>query len=338
MKRRMTMKLGDYPRMYKIVDASPNLLQHLGNGLYLDRAVDLVAEADVNRGAAGFSLARMQVVQLPGPRCRSPYRCFFPEGREGRPVNTGDGDTPDPLSPESVAARGQSYFHVQVGSFLLQLLRNPYGYSGRCSTWPTVEMVEQSAAGLNRGLWRRVLEAMLLLCRALSRDMVAFNALAGNTMKRLHLVSHQPPPGLGPYALQGVAAQLGDAARRDVVRIGSREGYPIDAWRFGLEDPEDCAVQAAGLVSRWHDVGGPFATASVAAVMEDDRAVLYVTPRHRLLSPFGWPGMPAVMEVMGVGVSSQPEMVARVRSGAWGHADFERLLASLRPHGVEFLG
>jgi len=41
--------------------------------------------------------------------------------------------------------------------------------------------------------------------------------------------------------------------------------------------------------------------------------------------------------VMGVGVSSRPDLIGRVRGGEWGHADFGRLLASLRPAGVRSL-
>ncbi len=222
--------------------ASANLQQHLGTTFSLRRAVDLVVEADAAAGNSGFSLARMQVVQLPPPGGRrAPYLCFFPEGRESRPVNTADGCFHDPLSPESVERRRQNYFHVQVGSLLLQLLSNPYGYATRCATWPTVEMMEQALAGRDAGLWLRLIETMLLLCTALDGDVVAFNALAGNSMRRLHLVSHQPPPGLGPYALQGVAAQREDAERRGVMHLGPADGYPIDAWRFGLEDPLHCA-------------------------------------------------------------------------------------------------
>jgi len=325
--------------MEEFESASPNLTVYLGNGLTLEAAVDLVVDADAAAGRIGFTLGRMQVVQLPPPsHGQPPFYCFFPPGREDRPVNAAEGgESPDPLSPESVERSGQSYFVVSLTGWRLLLLANPFAYSARCATWATHAMVEQAAVGREAGLWQGLLEAMLRLCQALNGDIVGFNALAGNSMKRLHAVSHRPPPGLGPYPLQRAAAELGAAALRGRAHLGPETGYPLDAFRFGYRDPGESAVLAAELVEKWQRIGGPFATASVAAVLEDGGPALYVVPRNRLLFPFGWPGMAAVMEVMGVGVSSRPDLIGRVRGGEWGHADFGRLLASLRPAGVRSL-
>ncbi len=130
---------------------------------------------------------------------------------------------------------------------------------------------------------------------------------------------------------------MGSVERRSAGRIGRDSGYPLDAWRFGFPSQDESADAASRLLDRWAEAGGPHATATIAAALEDDVPVLYVVPRNRLLSPFGWPSPPAVMEVLGVGVSSRPDFIDRVRGGDWGYENFRRFLSSLCPRGIERL-
>jgi hypothetical protein len=323
--------------MIRFLRASADLAHHLDESLTLCSAVDLVIDGDLAIGRCAFNISKTQIVRIPAENGAPCFCCVFPPNREDRPVNSGDAyNGHDPLSPASVQNSGQSFFEIDSGGLRLLLLCNPWGYAERCATWSAVEDIAQTDGGTVIP-WRELMGAQLDLCAELQGDVLAFNALAGNSQRRLHLVSHRPPHAVGPYAVQQAATRAGAAARRSVLHLGQHGEYPIDVWRYGFESTSESAAAAADLIERWHAAGGPFATVTVAAALEDGYAVLYVTPRNRLLAPFGWPGAPAVMEVLGAGVTSKPEFVNRVRDGDWGHEHYRRFLLSLRPHGVERL-
>ena len=177
--------------------------------------------------------------------------------------------------------------------------------------------------------WYRVLKTMLRLCTECSGHMVGFNGIAGNSLDHLHLVSHRPPDGHGLYAVQQVVERLG--VRSGSVHIGPENGYPINVWRLSFPDCELLVRTATGLISEWQKVGGLSPTVNCAAALEHDQPTLYIFPRSALLVPWGWPGMPAILEMLGVFVASTSETVENVRSGAWGQHHFSQVLSSLRP-------
>lgn len=305
----------------------------------LGALVDSVITADSELGRLNYSPGTTQVVKLPKPQIDNPqFRVVFPKGREERPVNSGEGHvSTDPLSLDTVKAIGQNYILLLIMSFRILLLANPYGYMPQCATWAAGDMIEQAEVSTTPGLWLKLLEVMLFVCRALGNAVIGFNGLAGNSLRRLHFVSHRPLAGMGPYALQQVAAKLDASALRSIGHIGPEHGYPIDAWRFGFERYSESASAAAAFIQEWEGLRGAYGTVSVAAAVENDKPVLYVIPRDRMLSAFGWPGMAAIMEIIGAGVTSRPEFITRVRNGDWGHDNYVRFIASLRPDGVECL-
>jgi hypothetical protein len=172
---------------------------------------------------------------------------------------------------------------------------------------------------------------MLQLCSCLGDHVVGFNELAGNSLDHLHLVSHQPVHGLGPYGVQQSAARLSRRMRWSVAQVGIAQGYPIELWRVGLSDIGAAAAAGAALIAKWRASGGPSASANSAAVMEDGHPVLYVFPRCGLLRAHGWLSSPAFMELMGVFIASNPAEMMSVRDGRLDHRHFSRILLSLSP-------
>jgi hypothetical protein len=144
-------------------------------------------------------------------------------------------------------------------------------------------------------------------------------------------VSHQPIGCLGLYGVQQSALTLSARDRAGIAEIRKSRRYPVEVWRIGLRDADRSATAAASLIDAWRVLGGPSASANCAAMMEDGRPVLYIFPRCRLLHAWGWRSAPAIMEMMGVFIATDPEEIAHVRCGHWGHNHFAQVLASLRP-------
>jgi hypothetical protein len=317
---------------FRVLDAHPSLKKHVTD-LTPDRGADLVIEGDVGDDRIKYDESKADIVQLCPPAKEQPTFWFFGCSRRGeRPQSPPPGLCP--ICLPAIRQSGQHYFVIEILQFLLVILANPFAYAPRCITWAAVEDLDQSISG---SLWPIVLRAMLFLCDALVSDIIGFNALVGNSLSHLHFVSHRPPAGIGLYPLQRSALMLSDLERAGAARVGSELGYPLEAWRFGFPDLSDTVAAAFALIERWQELNPMFNSVNVAAAMEDGVAVLYVIPRSRLLRPWGWSDMPAVVESLGVFVSGRSETISSVRLGEWDYNHFWRVLASLRPSGVEGL-
>jgi len=219
---------------------------------------------------------------------------------------------------------------VNLASTSMLMLANPFGYFDECITWGMGDHLAQACADATwTEDWGRVFETMLFVCQELGNHVVGFNETCGNSIDHLHIVSHRPPDGIGPYPVQQVAASLG--ADQGILRIGLDCEYPMEVFRFCLPDLRATSNAAAALMAKWRQQGGSFASANAAAVIENGSAALYVIPRNKILKPWGWQSNPAFLEMCGVFIASRAYEVARVRRGLWGYEHFFRVLASLRP-------
>jgi hypothetical protein len=317
----------------RVVDVHENLRSEIP-GLTLPSAPDKVLGADRLDGRIQYDADNAEIIQLvPAPDDgRPPFWLYSALARAQRPQNLQRGVSP--ISIEAVRLSGQHFFVVELIRWLWLILANPFAYAPRSLTWAAADPLEQAVVDSgDMGLWRMILEVMLFVCQSIGGDIVGFNARVGNSLNQLHFVSHRLPDGIGPYALQQVAAKLDSGAKRSVAHIGRDHNYPIDAWRFGFPYVDTNIEAAVELLARWLRMS-PNHSANVAAVMEDGVPVLYVVPRNRLLRPWGWLDMPAVVEVLGGWVASREEVVARVRTGDWDYNHFWCALASVRPLGV----
>jgi hypothetical protein len=313
--------------------ASRGLEKHLGSDLHVDGAPEILIEADHVAFVPPFV-----PMPLPPPVGeRGPTYHFVPApNRVNRPVRTGTGDSvEDPLDIEVARTRGQNFFVLLVLDCPLLLLANPFPYSPNCATWAFmgVEMTQQIAASRDSRRIRQVLRIILALCHASPRDVFGFNGTAGNSLNRLHFVSHRPSHKVRPYAVQQVAAGLGAGLRSSKCLIAPHLSYPIEVARFGYPDPSRSAEEAAAFVERLQSFNADW-TFNAAAAVEGGVPVLYVAPRDKTLRPSGWPAQFGFMEILGVGVASNADLVGRVLSGRFTRADWERALSSLRLSSV----
>jgi len=311
---------------FRLLAGSPGVCE--GPPVSLAQLAARIAAADTAAGRASYRLERTEIVQIQSLASGPTYFVHFTPGRAERPMHPPG----CPICLPRVRESGQNYAVIRLLDWELTLLANPWGYMPQCTTWATREHLPQ-ACGLadSPNSWRTIFELMLQLCSRLGDHVVGFNELAGNSLDHLHFVSHQPVNGLGLYAVQQCAARLSRRERLDVARVGAPQLYPIELWRIGISDPRKAAAAASALVAEWKAVGGPSASANCAAVMEDGHPVLYAFPRSTLLRAWGWRSSPAVMEMMGVFIASDPAEMTRVRDGLFDHSHFSRILSSLRP-------
>jgi hypothetical protein len=235
-----------------------------------------------------------------------------------------------PLCLPALKAVGQSYVALEFPEWRLLALANPFPYLPDCITWAIYDHIPQRCGEARpESTWHRVLRTMLRLCSEIPGHVIGFNEVVGNSLDHLHLVSHRPPAGHGPYAAQQIAEHL--AAQSGAVYIGPDSGYPTDLWRLRSLDLEELARTALELIAEWQERGGTTASVNCAAVFENGVPTLYIFPRSLLLTPWGWPTKPAILEMLGVFVASTSAPLERVRRGLWGHNHFCQVLSSLRP-------
>lgn len=235
-----------------------------------------------------------------------------------------------PLCLPAIKAAGQSYILLKFPEWHLLALANPYPYMPDCITWAIYDHLHQKCDQARpQSIWHRVLKTMLRLCSEIPGHVIGFNGVVGNSLDHLHLVSHRPPAGHAPYAAQQIAEHL--HARSGVIHIGPGDGYPTDLWRLSSSDLEVLARAALDLIAEWQELGGSIASVNCAAVLENDLPTLYIFPRSLLLTPWGWPAKPAILEMLGVFIASTSAPLGCVRRGLWGHNHFFQVLSSLRP-------
>jgi hypothetical protein len=288
-----------------------------------------VAAADAAADRPAYRLEGTEIVQIHSPAAIAPtYFVHYTPERASRPYHPSG----CPICLSQLKESGQNYAVIRLRDWELTVLSNPFGYMPSCTTWATREHVPQACGTADQpNSWRAVFELMLRLCSHLGDHVVGFNELAGNSLDHLHLVSHQPVNGLGPYGVQQSAARLSRRMRWAVSQVGLAQGYPIELWRVGLSDIAAAAAAGAALIARWTAGGGPSASANSAAVIEDGHPVLYIFPRCGLLRARGWLSSPAFMEMMGVFIASNSDEMMRVRDGHLDHQHFSGILTSLRP-------
>ncbi|HTB11119.1 MAG TPA: hypothetical protein VK752_06100 [Bryobacteraceae bacterium] len=321
----------------QLVAASPALEHYLDANLPADCAPEILIKAD----GVSFNPPH-QPIELTAlnPNDGPAYHLVLAPKRGDRPVSiSANASSEDPLAIETVRKRGQNFFVFSVLSVLLLLLANPFPYSLNCATWAFmgIEMVDQAAGSRDSRRLRQLFRIMLELCRASPKDIFGFNAVAGNSLARLHFVSHRPAEEIGPYAIQRLAARLDSGVRASASLIGPDCGYPVEVARFGNPDPSLRAEGAAEFVERLHSFNIDW-TFNAAVAMEDGIPVIYVAPRDKSLRPTGWPSQFGFMEfVLGVGVASDTALVARVLSGGFDRVDWLRSHSSLRQPSVRRL-
>ena len=312
---------------YQLLSASPGVLAAPDGRL--SGLAARVAAADAAADRPVYRLERTEIVQIQAPAAFDPtYFVHYTPSRANRPQHPSS----CPICLDRVRESGQNYAVIRIRDWELTVLSNPFGYMPTCTTWATREHLPQSCGSTDQpNSWRAVFELMLQLCSRLGDHVVGFNELAGNSLDHLHLVSHQPVNGLGPYGVQQSAARLSRRMRWAVAQVGIAQGYPIELWRVGLSDIGAAAAAGAALIARWTAGGGPSASANSAAGIEDGHPVLYIFPRCGLLRARGWLSSPAVMEMMGIFIASNEDEMMRVRDGRLDHQHFSGILSSLRP-------
>jgi hypothetical protein len=312
---------------YELLSASPGVLATPDGRL--SGLAARVAAADAAADRPVYRLEGTEIVQILAPAAFGPtYFVHYTPSRADRPQHPSG----CPICLDRVRGSGQNYAVIRIRDWELTVLSNPFGYMPTCITWATRKHLPQSCGSADQpNSWHSVFELMLQLCSRLGDHVVGFNELAGNSLDHLHLVSHQPVNGLGPYGVQQSAARLSRRMRWAVAQVGIAQGYPIELWRVGLSDIGAAAAAGAALIERWTSGGGPSASANSAAVIEDGHPVLYIFPRCGLLRARGWLSPPAVMEMMGVFIASNPDEMMRVRDGRFDHHHFSAILSSLRP-------
>jgi hypothetical protein len=207
----------------------------------------------------------------------------------------------------------------------LVLLFNPYPYADQCVTWATSPALSQQCGdGDGHTRWSTAFAMVLFLCTQLNGHVVGFNEKCGNSLDDLHFVSHLPPLGFGPYPVQMAFASQ---RHSPVAHIGG-DDYPTHVWRFALGSDTATAEAATALMDAWCRIAGAFASANIAAISENGRTVLYVTPRDRRLRAVGWKA-PAFLELLGLFIASADEF-AQVRNGEVGFDHIWAALSSLR--------
>src|SRR5215470_4934355 len=146
----------------------------------------------------------------------------------------------------------------------LLALANPYPYLPDCITWAIYNHLPQNCGNARPGsIWHRVLKTMLRLCSEIPGHVIGFNEVVGNSLDHLHLVSHRPPAGHGPYAAQQIAEHLD--AQSGAIHIGPENGYPTDLWRLSSSDLGALARAALGVIAEWQEIGGSTASVNCAA-------------------------------------------------------------------------
>jgi hypothetical protein len=309
---------------YPIVETNLHPRPASGKTSLLEAATQVLA-ADSRDGRIHFD--ENLIIQVPPP-LEAHYSIFFHGvlSRGTRPQHPSS----CPLCLDVVRLSGQHYIALDLPEWPILILANPYPYLPECVTWAVGDHLAQHCGDASpNATWHHVFLTMLLLCEELSGHVVCFNEVVGNSLDHLHLVSHCPPSGHGPYAPQQLAARLG--LNTGVAHLGPHNGYPTDVWRISSPNPAALAGAAIALLAQWQQIGGPSASANCAATMENGLPALYIFPRSKLLSAWGWATKPAILEMLGVFIATSPWAVERVRRGHWGHSHFLQVLSSLRP-------
>ncbi len=315
------------PTTFRVLDADPDISQrHVA--LSVQEVAETVVALDVQDGRVQYDPTKTSILQIPAARSGAPFFVHSVPARENRPRHPGK----DPLCVEAARAIGQHFVVLETPNWNLLALANPFAYMAECVTWATAEHLPQRCGEIEgTSSWKRVFSTMLFLCSELLERVVGFNETVGNSLNHLHMVSHRAPEGLGRYPAQLIAERIGRQARPGITHIGPHNGYPTHVWRVDLFDPDATAQAAAALVSRWCRIGGEFASANAAAVMENGHATLYVIPRHRLLTAIGWQSTPAFLEMLGVFIAGHGSDFDRVKLGDWGYEHIWQVLSSLQP-------
>ena len=266
------------------------------------------------------------VVRIPQPH-GAPFAYYF----HGVPSRSSRPQHPEtcPLCLNTVRASGQHYVAIDLPEWPILVLSNIFPYMPDSNTWVVSQHITQRCGPADaNSQWHRVVLSMLRICEDLPGHVVGFNEVVGHSLDHLHLVSHRPPCGHGLYAPQQLACHLG--LKAGISHLGPHNGYPTDVWRICGANRGEIADEALRLLAGWQEQVGPSISANCASVIEDGLLTLYVFVRNPLLTPWGWSGKPAILEMMGVFIASDAGAIERVRQGNWGHKHFSRVLSSLR--------
>ena len=315
----------------QLLAGSEGLEPHLDAKLPIGSAPGMLIQADQIDGSPQPTLA------LLGPESEPTYHVVLAPKRGSRPTGA-NSSYDDPLGIDVVRQRGQSFFLYSILETLILLLANPFPYAKDCATWAFlgVQMVRQLAGSRDQQCLRKLFHVMFTLSEQMPHAIFGFNAVAGNSLERLHFVSHTPALEIGLYAVQRLAADMQARQRSPVCVLGPGNGYPLEVVRFGSQPWSGSVDAAVAFVARLHALGEQW-TFNAAVAVEEGLPVLYVAPRDSSLRPAGWPAQFGFMEILGVAVASDLTIVERVRDNTFTHGDWVRALSSLRLPSVRHL-
>jgi hypothetical protein len=319
------------PTRFPVLDADAEIARMFSEATLTDASAAVVSLDERDGYVRGDARSAPFLQVAPPTADGHPFFVRSVANREDRPRNP----TKDPLSIDSARERGQHYVVLQMPDISLIALANPYPYLPDSVTWAPLEYVPQRCE--TEDDWRRALRLTARISEELERTVVGFNETVGNSLSKLHMVSHRQVDGLGPYPVQVAASRIDLSSAAVVTHLGPHNGYYTDVWRVCTDNAEVTAEVAAAVAADWSRVGGDHATANVGAFIEQGRVALYVVPRHRLLTAVGWHSNVAFLEMLGVFIAGQRADFLRVKRGQWDHHHIGRVLSSVRPHGARLI-